>query len=87
MLDKVSREVNFTNVVMWVDFRFVYFKGDTLFMIWVLTNIGWDLVMWVDFFFWFHFMMTLLLRVGILAIYGENLRKIPTGHKLNQMVK
>jgi len=28
-----------------------------------------------------------LLRVGILAIYGENLRKNPTGHKLNQMVK
>jgi len=28
-----------------------------------------------------------LLRVGILAIYGENLRKIPTGHELNQMVK
>jgi len=28
-----------------------------------------------------------LLRVGILAIYGENLRKIPIGKELNQMVK
>jgi len=28
-----------------------------------------------------------LLRVGILEIYDENLRKIPTGHELNQMVK
>jgi len=32
-------------------------------------------------------MMTLLLKVGILAIYGENLRKILTGHELNQVVK
>jgi len=28
-----------------------------------------------------------LLRVGILEIYGKNLRNIPTGHELNQMVK
>jgi len=28
-----------------------------------------------------------LLRVEILAIYGENQRKILIGHKLNQMVK
>ena len=32
-------------------------------------------------------MVTLLLRVGILAIYGENLRKITTRHEHNQMFK
>jgi len=28
-----------TNVVMSVDFRFIHFKGDSLFMIWILANI------------------------------------------------
>jgi len=32
-------------------------------------------------------MATLLLKVGILAINGEDLRKILTGHELNQEVK
>jgi len=32
-------------------------------------------------------MVTLLLKVGILEIYGEDLRKILTGHKLNLVVK
>ena len=29
--------------LMWVDFRFVHFKGDTLFMIWILAIVRWDL--------------------------------------------
>ena len=29
--------------LMWVDFIFIHFKGDTLFMIWILENIRWDL--------------------------------------------
>jgi len=29
--------------LMWVDFRFVYFKGDTLFMIRILSIVRWDL--------------------------------------------
>jgi len=32
-------------------------------------------------------MVTLLLKIGILTSKGEDLRKIPTGHKLNQVVK
>jgi len=32
-------------------------------------------------------MVTLLLKVEILTINGEDLRKIPIGHKLNQVVK
>ena len=32
-------------------------------------------------------MVTLLLKVGILTINGENLRKIPIGHELKQVVK
>jgi len=28
---------------MWVDFRFIHFKSDNLFMIWILENIWWDL--------------------------------------------
>jgi len=31
-------------------------------------------------------MVTLLLKVEILTIRGEDLRKIPTGHELNQLV-
>jgi len=38
---------------------------------------------------WFFdvFMMTLLLNIEILTIKGEDLRKIPIGHELNQMAK
>jgi len=32
-------------------------------------------------------MVTFLLKIEILEIYGEDLRKIPTGHELNQVVK
>jgi len=42
--------------------------------------------MWVDFSM-FSLMVNLLLKVEILAIYGEDLRKILTGHELNQVIK
>ena len=32
-------------------------------------------------------MVTLLLKIEILTIKGEDLRKIPTGHEHNQVVK
>jgi len=32
-------------------------------------------------------MITLLLKIEILTINGEDLRKIPTGHELNQVVE
>jgi len=35
----------------------------------------------------FLFMVTLLLKIEILTIKGEDLRMIPTGHELNQVVK
>jgi len=35
----------------------------------------------------FSFMVTLLLKVDILAIMSEDLRKIPIGYELNQVVK
>ena len=35
----------------------------------------------------FSFMMTLLLKIEIVSIKGDDLRKIPTGHELNQVVK
>jgi len=35
----------------------------------------------------FSYMVTLLLKVEILTTRGEDLRKIPTGYKLNQVVK
>ena len=35
----------------------------------------------------FPFMVTLLLKIRILTINGEDQRKIPTGHELNQVVK
>ena len=44
-------------------------------------------MMWVVFFYMFSFMVTFLLKIEILEIYGEDLRKIPTGHELNQVVK
>ena len=43
-------------------------------------------MMWV-YFEMFSFIVTLLLKVGILSIYGEDLRKIPTENELNQVVK
>jgi len=43
-------------------------------------------MMWVDFYM-FSFMVTLSHKVEILEIYDEDLRKIPTGHELNQVVK
>jgi len=32
-------------------------------------------------------MVTLLLKIKILTINGKDLRKIPTGHEINQVVK
>jgi len=49
-------------------------------------SIGAFLVMWVDFWM-FSFKVTLLLKIENLEINGEDLRKIPTGHELNQVVK
>ena len=43
-------------------------------------------MMWVDFYV-FSFMVALLIKVEILKINGEDLRKIPTGHEHNQVVK
>jgi len=43
-------------------------------------------LMWVDFYM-FSFMVTFLLNIEILTIKGEDLRKILTGHELNQVVK
>ena len=34
-----------------------------------------------------NFMVTLLLKIRTLTINGEDLRKIPIGHELNQVVK
>jgi len=41
--------------------------------------------MWVDFRI-AHFNWLLLFMILRLAIYGENPKKIPTGHELNQVV-
>jgi len=35
----------------------------------------------------FSFTVKLLLKIRILTINGEDVRKIPTGHELNQVVK
>jgi len=31
------------SIMMWVDFRWFHFRGDTLLMIWILANIRWNL--------------------------------------------
>ena len=43
-------------------------------------------LMWVDF-KCFHLWWNFYLRLRFLTINGEDLRKIPTGHELNQVVK